>query len=629
METKILKLPITRFDNNIKDVDYLDMLSFSLRVKLWYGSSDMRFTSLSDLAKKLGVCKNTLKRKMNSKYFPVFFDIDLDKGRFIARAMGRKRHLVTLRHAFKQNEREMSSIIQVMFGKRVVMEVDKKDFLDNKKRRDIIRRISILIKINQQEYQVYSRKGCTIQPPDGAPVAKQGGQGGEEGGKSDSRVFEGCSYRRMSYKTGVRPTRLKQILKDMQKDQLICKTRRVSHLLKVGRNTDQMTREINTDNMMESLDYTPGEYFRRVNDGVMRFRSNVYEITPEGGTDNDLEKPLRWFEKGKKRETAPDIDREMQQYIDITRPDYVNGIYFPDTTYFVYTDKDGKEVRGSFEVNYNRGKGKRSKKSTPFHIRYAMALMLDLGKNDSFKAIKEIDEFLARPDKTIQKSLSDLNKMAKAVRKWHQEYNRSLRKLGIKPEPFSHVYHGAIASVGEQEVSFNDALRLSPRAILLTLLLHVFIDGYITRRNYRVIFAELTRYFGWRPSDAQTTLYNRSEGKEMPKNGTLGDSMESEDSGEPGRPSRAQAGCLNNNASTPTCCLNNNAGVPAGYLNNNACTCTGYLNNNTGVHTGCLNNNTCVYTGCLNNNTCIGETSPKGCPKGSPSQSFCMGNPLH
>ena len=627
METKILKLPITRFDNNIKDVDYLDMLSFSLRVKLWYGSSDMRFTSLSDLAKKLGVCKNTLKRKMNSKYFPVFFDIDLDKGRFIARAMGKGGMVVTFRQSVDLDDYDRPTTIQVIFGKRVVMEVEKKDLKNNKKRRDIIRRISILIKINQQEYQVYSRKGCTIQPTDGAPGAKKRGRGGDEGVKSDSRIFEGCSYRRMSYKTGVRPTRLKQILKDMQRDQLIFKTRRVSHLLKVGRDTDQTTREINTDNMMQSLDYTPGEFFKRVNDGVMRFRSNIYEIQPGRQLDNELEKPLRWFEKRKKRKGSKDIKREKQEYIDITRPDYVNGVYFPDTTYYIYTDKDGKEVRGSFEVNYYRKRLPKDKKSIPFHIRYAMALMIDLGKEASFKGIAEIDEFMHDRYRTVQKSISLLNNMVDSFRKWHQKYNRTLRKINARPEPFSYVYDAAVRGVDPDDRIGNPAFDMSREAIHLALILQVFANAELTKRNYRALFAELTRFFGWRPSDVQTTLYNRSEGKEMPKNGTLGDSMDSGEPEETGRPSRAQAGYLNNNAGVPAGYLNNNAGVPAGYLNNNACTCTGYLNNNTCVHTGCLNNNTYVEK----DESSYGREdlgSPKGRGQG-PFTEVQYGNPLH
>lgn len=592
METKILKLPITRFDNNIKDVDYLDMLSFSLRVKLWYGSSDMRFTSLSDLAKKLGVCKNTLKRKMNSKYFPVFFDIDLDKGRFIARAMGKEGLVVTFRHSVDLDDYERPTTIQVIFGKRVVMEVEKKDLENNKKRKDIIRRISILIKINQQEYQVYSRKGCTIQPTDGAPGAKKRGRGGEEGVKSDSRIFEGCSYRRMSYKTGVRPTRLKQILKDMQRDQLICKTRRVSHLLKVGRDTDQTTREINTDNMMQSLDYTPGEFFKRVNDGVMRFRSNIYEIQINGNLDNELEKPLRWFDRRKKRKGVKDIEREKQEYIDITRPDYVNGVYFPDITYYVYTDKEGKEVRGSFDVNYYRKRMKKDKKYIPFHIRYAMALMIDLGKENAFKGIAEIDKFLSRKLVTTQKSISDINNMLESLQGWHKKYNRNLRKLGIKPEPFSYVYHSAIAGIDPIEKNENPAYSMSKEAIHLALVLQVFADGMLTKKNYRVIFAELTRFFGWRPSDDQTLLYNRPEEPKMPKNGTYQGKMESG---------------LENPAGSPltrTC-------ASKSYINN-------YNYNNTYAQAGSYINNAC---------TCAG--SPEGGRREGSTNSSQYGNPLH
>lgn len=596
METKIIKLPITRFDNNIKDVDYLDMLSFSLRVKLWYGSSDMRFTSLSDLAKKLGVCKNTLKRKMNSKYFPVFFDIDLDKGRFIARTMGKEGKVVTFMQSIDMEDYERPTTIQVIFGKRVVMEVDKNDFLDNKKRRDIIRRISILIKINQQEYQVYSRKGCTIQPPDGAPVAKKGGHGGEEGGKSDSRVFEGCSYRRMSYKTGIRPTRLKQILKDMQRDQLICKTRRVSHLLKVGRDTDQMTREINTDNMMQSLDYTPGEFFKRVNDGVMRFRSNIYEIQINGNLDNELEKPLRWFDQRKKRKGVKDIEREKQEYIDKTRPDYVNGVYFPDITYYVYTDKEGNEVRGSFDVNYYRKRMKKDKKYIPFHIRYAMALMIDLGKENAFKGIAEIDKFLSRKLVTTQKSISDINNMLESLQSWHKKYNRNLRKLGIKPEPFSYVYHSAIAGIDPIERNENPAYSMGKEAIHLALVLQVFADGMLTKKNYRVIFAELTRFFGWRPSDDQPLLYNRPEEPKMPKNDTYQDKMES-GMENPADPSLTR---------TCTC-------ASKSYINN-------YNYNNTCAQAGNYINNACTCT-------CAG--SPEGGRREGSINSSQYGNPLH
>lgn len=502
MEAKIrhIALPVKIFDQNIKNPVYLDMISFSLRIKMIYGSSAIHFKSIRDLANKLGVSHNTLRKRISSDMFDIFFTLDKENGRLIAKPIKDNGLYIKIKSAVNRSSMgNEATEVNVIFGGKKVRTYTGNEFYKNKSRKDIIREIALLIKINQQEFMVYSKKGTPIAP-----------QPAREEGQSDDMAYLGCSIRRMSSKTGIGPTKVKYLLGMMADNKTIKKTKRVSFLLRISSGTDKAFREECINNTINGLQYVHGEFFKRHNLGISRSRSNIYSITPNGKEDNDDTITKRFFHKrdNLKRGT-PDIDREPIPYIDVYAPDILNGVERYDYTTRVWIDKEGMEQRASFKVEYDKMSFIK-KAPNPGHVRYAKALMIDIGPDNIIEAMAQLEEYLKDGLDDRKACFNDAYDIAGRMINAHRMSNKDNRKLGIKPEPYStvaHYLHKNIVIPKKLNRAKERVYRIGGKGIALLMAMRALYNDFLygCRKNGKVnlgnhiqVFRELMELMNWK-----------------------------------------------------------------------------------------------------------------------------------
>lgn len=332
MERKIIFLPAILFNAYLDRKENRDLLACALRIKLMYESSALHFKSGKDLAKKLDISVNTLKRYKKSPLFDVYFDLDERRGTLVSRCLHRKKKNIRVDKVKGEN----STRWDIFFGEVRVMTLEEEDLLRHKRLKSILERLAIMLRINEQNVVNYSKGKKGIKASDkavpseskdfhkrhisdngqtkGGPARPASERGGDEndrlpylrrgttinepgagGFDSEGKGYLGCAYRTMAAKTGISLTRVKRIIGELDREGAIVRRRRMSTSLSFEEGVPAEVRKRFVDGYMERLNPVRGEFQLRMEDdrGVMRFKSNMYNLGVKGGNTALIDRPKR------------------------------------------------------------------------------------------------------------------------------------------------------------------------------------------------------------------------------------------------------------------------------------------------------------------------------------------------
>lgn len=436
----------------IKSPIELDFLAISLFLKLKFVSSDFHFSKINDISNFLGISRGKFDKLRKNPRFDDFFYMDRDH--IVASCIRRRGEQITVsieipsdvnvREVFVQEEGYMGKWgwvrkrienniprkndprkVKIYIGKAIVCEFVMDEKFNIKILKKYLRKIAIADAIADQELKGHSDR-----------VSSPTGNGNVTVKNAAGKDYVGCSYRRMSEKTGIGLTDTKSLIKEMIRTGMIKRDKRV---YEIARWDDKsMTKEqIDAQQIrfMSSINPEPGSKIVRRGSSILLIRSNIYTIAAKG----DLRRTRKRYKNMVTLVNDPKTHK-MRLYA----PDRINGVIQHDSLCV----SDGEILRSVPRIHGNWiGDTKQNRAKTRWRERFINRIVDTYGEEGLKRGAYKVIDAIGKMDN------------GRNIRGWISPEDALVKGMNLLSTVLDHQkgYNKQCVAIGCQKMGFDEA----------------------------------------------------------------------------------------------------------------------------------------------------------------------------